>query len=206
MKKLFIPTEYKLELDKSKIKKTLNKLPSNLIIFYTSQYKEIAKEIKNILKNKNIIQFQQVLGCSKINQNKKAKAILFIGSGNFHSIGILLNTNILVYTYYPEKNFLKKITKEQSEKLRKKQKASYMNYLNSEKIGFLISIKPGQNKLEKAISLKNKIKNKKTYLFLGNNFNISEFENFSIDSWINTACPRLDINSNKIINYQNLCF
>jgi len=34
--------------------------------------------------------------------------------------------------------------------------------------------------------------------------NPNEFENFDIDSWVNTACPRLDIESNKVINISKL--
>lgn len=202
MKYLFIPVEYKLNLDKSEIKKLLNKIPNKIILIYTSQYKKIAQEIKQFLK-KDILGFQQVLGCTKLKPNKKAKAILYIGSGMFHPVSIARTTKLPVYTFYPETNSLNKISKEQIEKLNKKQKACYLNYVNSDKIGILISIKPGQNRLKKAISLKKQIKNKKSYLFIGNNLNLNEIENFNIKSWINTACPRLDLD-NKIINYSDL--
>ena len=88
--------------------------------------------------------------------------------------------------------------------LKKKRKASYLNYLNADKIGVLVSLKPGQQKLSIAISLLNKLKNKKSYIFLCNNINTSEFENFGIDAWINTACPRMDFDNPKIINYFGL--
>jgi len=68
-----------------------------------------------------------------------------------------------------------------------------MQFLNSEKIGILISTKPGQENLKKALSLKNKLKNKKSYFFLADEIDTRQFENFSdINAWINTACPRLD--------------
>lgn len=202
IKNLFIPVEYKIKLNKDS-KKKLSSLPNNLIIIYTSQYKQIALKIKNIIKNKKILEFQQVLGCSILKSNKKTQAILFIGAGEFHPVSIAQNTLFPVYTYYPEDNSLKKINKEQINKLNQKQKSAYMNFLKSNKIGILISTKPGQNRLKKAINLKNKLKNKQSYLFIGNNLNSSEFENFDIQSWVNTACPRLDLESNKIINYNN---
>jgi len=42
-----------------------------------------------------------------------------------------------------------------------------------------------------------------SYIFIFNNFNENELENFpNIDFWINTACPRID--SKNIINLENL--
>jgi 2-(3-amino-3-carboxypropyl)histidine synthase len=81
--------------------------------------------------------------------------------------------------------------------------ASYLKFLNAEKIGILVSTKPGQENLKKALSLK--LKNKKSYLFLSNNIDIREFENFGINSWVNTACPRMDFDSG-VINLRNLNF
>ncbi|MCK4553158.1 diphthamide synthesis protein [Candidatus Pacearchaeota archaeon] len=48
------------------------------------------------------------------------------------------------------------------------------------------------------------MKNKKSYLFISNNINTSEFENFGLDSWVNTACPRLDMEDNRIVNISKL--
>ena len=36
------------------------------------------------------------------------------------------------------------------------------------------------------------------------NIDVNEFENFEIDSYVNTACPRLDMNGNKVINASKL--
>ena len=49
-----------------------------------------------------------------------------------------------------------------------------------------------------------KIKNKGVYLFISNETNTKEFENFpDINSWINTACPRLDFD-NSVTNVGDL--
>ena len=77
-----------------------------------------------------------------------------------------------------------------------------MKYLNAEKIGILISIKPGQYNLQKALKFKKTIK-KQSYLFLFNNLNPTELENFpQIQSWVNTACPRIEYKN--IINIDDL--
>jgi diphthamide biosynthesis enzyme Dph1/Dph2-like protein len=68
----------------------------------------------------------------------------------------------------------------------------------------LVSTKPGQENLKKAIAIKNKLKNKDSYLFIGDEIDTKQLENFpNIQSWINTACPRLDFDS-SVINMGDL--
>ena len=56
----------------------------------------------------------------------------------------------------------------------------------------------------KSLELKKKL-DKKSYLFIADNINSSEFENFpDIQSWVNTSCPRMDMNDNRIINYKKI--
>jgi len=203
MKTLFIPTKIKSEVNKSKILEISKKLPKNLAIVYSIQYKDIADEIKKILSKKHkITQFIQILGCSKPKFPKETKSILLISSGRFHAISLASKNKIPVYIL--ESNKLKKISKEQIDSMKRKNKASYVKFLNAQKIGILISTKPGQENFKKAIILKNKLKNKDSYLFISNEINSREFENFpEIQSWINTACPRLDFDS-SIINIDKI--
>ncbi len=203
MKTLFIPTKIKSEVNKSKILEISKKLPKNLAIAYSIQYKDIADEIKKILSKKHkITQFIQILGCSKPKFPKETKSILLISSGRFHAISLASKNKIPVYIL--ESNKLKKISKEQIDSMKRKNKASYVKFLNAQKIGILISTKPGQENFKKAIILKNKLKNKDSYLFISNEINSREFENFpEIQSWINTACPRLDFDS-SIINIDKI--
>lgn len=197
MKTLFIPAKIKSEINKIKILEISKKLPKNLAIAYSIQYQDIANKIKTILSKKHkITQFIQVLGCSKPKFSKETKAILLISSGRFHAISLAKESNLPVYIL--ESNKLNKISKQEIESLNKKQKASYIKFLNADKIGILISTKPGQQNLKKALSLK--LKNKKSYFFISNQINTKEFENFpDIQSWINTACPRLDFDS-RVVN------
>lgn len=68
----------------------------------------------------------------------------------------------------------------------------------------MISVKPGQNKLKSALELKNKIKDKKFYFFLGNEINSKEFENFGLKSWVNSACPRMNFDNSPMININSI--
>ncbi len=203
MKKLFVPCKINKHLDKSKISQ-LKKIQKNLSIFYSIQYEDIAKDIKkNLSDSHNILNFSQVLGCSKPSISEKTEVILLISSGKFHGISLAYETKKPVFIF--DNYNLKKISKKEIENFEAKKKTSYLNYLNSEKIGILISTKPGQNRIKKALELKDKIKDKEVYFFIANNLNFNELENFSkIDSWINTACPRLDLDSSKVINLKDL--
>ncbi len=192
MKTLFIPVKIKLKIDKVKILKISGKLPKKIAIAYPIQYKDFAYEVKKILSKKHkITRFIQVLGCLKPKFTKDTQAVLLIGSGKFHGISLAYESMLPIYIY--EGNKLSKISKKDTEIFEGKNKASYLKFLNSEKIGILVSIKPGQENFRKTLELKKRLKNKKSYIFVSNNININEFENFNLESWVNTACPRLDI-------------
>ncbi|MFA6089787.1 MAG: diphthamide synthesis protein [Candidatus Woesearchaeota archaeon] len=199
MKTLFIPAYKKTEFNAD-----LSKLPKNIAVAYSIQYKELAENlIKKLSKTHTIYNMGQVLGCSSPKLSKSVKAILLIGNGRFHAINLALSTKLPIYIL--EENKLSLISKQEIEHLEQKRKSAYVNFLNSDKIGILISTKPGQQNMKTAINIKKAIKNKKSYLFIANEINVNEFENFNeIQSWVNTACPRMDMNSNKIINYKQI--
>lgn len=200
MKTLFIPAQIHAEINKEKIKSLSAKLPKNIAIAYSIQFKDVAFEIKSLLKN-NVTAVVQVLGCSKPLFSKETKAILLIGSGRFHATSLAQETKLPIYIL--EKNTLIKISEQEIESFERKEKAAYLRFLHADKIGILISTKPGQQNLKRAINIKNKIKGKDCYLFLGNDFNTLEFENFPINAWVNTACPRLDMDL-PILNIKSL--
>ena len=202
-KVLFIPAKVKTKTNKQKILQISKTLPKNIAIVYSIQFEDLAKDIKEILSQKHkITKLTQVLGCTRLNIPKDTNAILLIGSGRFHAISLALQTKLPVYIL--EKDKLTQISKDEIEFLQKKQKASYVKFLNEDKIGILISTKPGQQNLKKAIEFKNKLKDKKSYLFITNNISTNEFENFKINSWVNTGCPRLDCDDSRIINIDKL--
>ena len=199
MKTLFIPVKSKLKLDELIINDLSKKLPKNIAIAYSIQFKDIAFEIKNQLKDTHDVRIiLQVLGCSNPKFSKEIQAILLISNGKFHAVSLAYETNLPVFLL--DHNKLEKISNEQIENMKKNQKASYVRYLSAKNIGILVSTKPGQENLKQALDFKNNLKDKKAYLFIANNLNTNEFENFNIDSWVNTACPRMDLNNNKIIN------
>ena len=190
----------------SNLDKISKQLPKNIAIAYSVQFKKLAINIRKELekdKKHRITAFTQVLGCSNPKLPNYTKALLLIGQGRFNAIGLAIETKLPIYIY--EAGKLAQISQSDITQIENKQKAAYMKYLNAKNVGILISTKTGQCRLNKAIQLKNKIKNKNSYLYIANNINTSEFENFpEIQSWINTACPRMDMNDSKIINISKL--
>ncbi len=195
MKTLYIPAKVKANINKDKIKSLSVKLPKNIAIAYSIQFKDIASEIKSSISN-NVTQITQVLGCSKPSFPKNTQAILLIGSGRFHALALALKSELPIYIL--EKDQLSLISEKEIDSFQKRKKAAYLKFLNADEVGILVSTKPGQEKLKQAINISNKIKDKKSYLFISNNVNPSEFENFGLESWVNTACPRLDMDAHTI--------
>ncbi len=203
MKVLFIPSKQKNL--KNKINLTeIKKLPKKLFLAYSIQYKDIAIEIrKQLEKNKiKVEKFQQVLGCSNI-YNRNKLPVLLIGTGEFHAINLYLQaSSVFIF----EGNKIRKIPESDIKTLAAHRKAALMKFLAADKIGILVSTKPGQEGLKAAETLKNKLekKQKQAYIFISNNIDINQFENFQIDSWVNTSCPGLSFDNPSIINISEI--
>jgi diphthamide biosynthesis enzyme Dph1/Dph2-like protein len=200
MKNFFISVNSRKKADLS----VLKNLPSKLAIAYSSQYHSQAKKVEDFLSKKHsILNFFQALGCTSPEISEEVEGILLISDGKFHALGIASDSRVPIYLYNLTR--LEKILPKEMEELKRKGKRAYLRFLNSRKVGILISTKKGQNRTKNAFELKRKLVQKRAYLFVCENVDIAQFENFpEIDSWINTACPRLDMESEKILNFSNL--
>lgn len=203
MKLLYIPAVQKnpsIQLKENQVAK----LPKKLFLVYSIQYQDLANNIsKQLEKNKIKIQKkQQVLGCTNIS-NKENLPILLISTGKFHAENLMLQTPEL---FVLENNNIVKISQIEINKLKTRKKTALLKFLNASRIGILVSTKPGQQALDKAIKLKKQLEkqNKESYIFVSNNIDISQFENFNIESWVNTACKGIAMDNSSIINIEDL--
>jgi len=182
---------------------SLKKLPKELLLVYSIQYKGIAEQIKKQLESKNfkITGFSQVLGCTKL---KLTKPVLLIGSGRFHALNLALQSNYPIYIC--TNGTINKIEENDIEALKKKKQGNISKFLLAERIGIIFSAKPGQynSKEELLEKLMKKYPEKRFFLFISNNINTAEFENFKINFWLNTACPGLANDSTKIENIDDV--
>ncbi len=172
---------------------------------------QFIDQVKSFCENEsegetNFIFGGQVLGCNVNNALKikdKVDGFLFIGSGDFHPLGALYKIGKPVYVANPYTNQVKILDIKEFEKYEKRKKGMIKKFLMAKKVGILVSIKPGQfhpkqyldlrQKMELISKLRNKIKDKESFIFIGDNFDLNELENFrDVDVWINTACPRIE--------------
>jgi diphthamide biosynthesis enzyme Dph1/Dph2-like protein len=202
MKVLFIEARKNFKGKIGEAFKELESLPGEIHLLYTIQYKELAEKIKKYLENKKhkIVAFQQVLGCSKI---KPKAPILLIGSGKFHALQISLQAGKKIFLY--NNGRIENLKDEEIREYKSKEKGKLIKFLSSDKIGLLLSLKPGQNRLKESLQIKKKLKkkypDKKLYIFITNDINIKELENFPC-FFINLACPGINLDSSNIINYK----
>tara|TARA_Y100000310_G_C20449570_1_gene700022 strand:+ start:192 stop:788 length:597 start_codon:yes stop_codon:yes gene_type:complete len=189
MKTLFIEAQRK-SFDTNIDSINFNALPSKVFLAYSIQYKKLAEIIKKKL-GKKISSFKQVLGCSKLNSKVP---ILLVGSGQFHALNLALQGNIV---YILEGNIIKKLDEKEVDKFRKRKKTAMINFLSADSIGILVSTKPGQENMKKALELKKRLvkQGKKPSIFISDTIDINELENFPMDSWVNTACPAISLDS-----------
>ena len=199
-----------------------NKIKS-VALFASVQFTNLDNFIKELEKNKikvNITKAKrtnenmQVLGCDcyedsfEENIIKNSEGVLYIGDGLFHPKALLLSQiksknfkPIIIFD--PVVNQIKEINKKEIEKQIQKYKRNLKLFINSKTLGILVTIKPGQQYLNSAKNLKEKLKEqgKKAYIFIDNNINLSQLENYPfIQCWVNTACPR--IGTDDILNIE----
>ncbi len=208
MKTLFLKTKCKEDLT-NLFKKIKLKGKTGLVC--SAPYSTNLKKANEIIKNSAIC--GEITGCNlSYALNKKVDSYLFIGSSYFHPIELRLKTNKEVYLLNPLTSKLSKVSNEEIKTYKKRKKGKLLKFLAAEKIGIIISTKPGQyhpnkylnlkQKINLALKMKNKLK-KESYIFIANNINGQELENFpDIQAWINTACPKIEYKN--IINLQDL--
>jgi 2-(3-amino-3-carboxypropyl)histidine synthase len=200
MKIMFVEAKYNKDI-KEVLKKV--KIKGKVGIVTTAQHMHQMKEAQKTIKNSVI--GGQILGCNFKNAEKiknKVDSYLFIGSGDFHPLELAIRTGKEVYIANPYNNQVTKISKEEVEKKKKEIKGKYIRFLNAKKVGILVSTKPGQYNIKKALELRKKLK-KESYIFIFNTLREEELENFpDIDIFINTACPRIEYK--KVINIEDL--
>lgn len=211
MDTIFIDAKYNKEirLDES-VLKTLKKY-KKIALFASVQFLNLETVKKQLKEHKLIISkpdrtnaTHQLLGCDVFHENLKLSeepdAFLYIGDGLFHPRALLLASDKPVIQFDPMNNSHKILTRKDIATILKKYKASLMKFLSSRYIGIFITVKPGQQQFLFSKKLEKKYPDKDFYYFVGNNFDVSQTENYSfIQTWVNTACPRISLDDS--VNY-----
>ncbi|MBL7056441.1 diphthamide synthesis protein [Candidatus Woesearchaeota archaeon] len=204
MKAIFIPTQYTGKVDLEKIE--LDKLPESLGIITTAQFQKKTEEIIQFLESKGKKTFidkvkqknaGQLLGCDQgaaLKIQDKVDAYLYVGSGDFHPMGVVMKTDKDVFLFNPVTSLFEKFDRNKIGNYEKIKKVKHIKFLSADNIGILVSVKLGQYSYNKAVEIKQKLeeKGKNAFIFVFDELNTMEMENFNfIEFWINTACPRI---------------
>jgi 2-(3-amino-3-carboxypropyl)histidine synthase len=177
----------------------------------TAQHISDLDIIKNILKKNKlkpilskgdirISKTGQIIGCNYSSASKiidKVESFLFVGSGNFHPIGLLLLTKKPVIAADPNSNEIKKNELELlRDKILKQRYGAIALSKKANNFGILISLKKGQQRFDLAMKVKELLDsyNKNNFLIGLNNFSPIYLESIKdIDCFISTSCPRIAI-------------
>jgi len=140
----------------------------------------------------------QVIGCDYSNAKSIAKdveAFLFIGGGRFHALGVALSTSKPTIVADPYEKRAYSVDKE-AEKIIKQRWASIEEANRAKTFAVFVGLKPGQKRLEEALTIKRKLeKNGKTaYLFVAREITPEMLMEFpTVEAYVNTACPRISL-------------
>ncbi|MBU3941110.1 MAG: 2-(3-amino-3-carboxypropyl)histidine synthase subunit [Nanoarchaeota archaeon] len=196
----------KSNLDVLKVVK-LAKLPKKVGLVTTIQFLNQLDKVKGYLEGQDheVFVVGQILGCNAGNAKKiadKVDAFLYVGSGEFHPLRVLIETGKKVIIANPVSGEVGELSGAEIKEIEKKVLGKYNKFLHAKKIGILVSTKPGQYNLDKAFALKESL-DKESYIFIGDEIRVNELEDFNdIDFWVNTACPRIE--DRNIISLEDL--
>ena len=194
------------------VEKSLSFLEGKRIgIVATAQHLHSLDAVKNILQKNNvesiisagderISEKGQILGCdfsAGMNIVDEVDCFLFIGSGTFHPLGLLLSSKKPVIAADPYTNTVKKQELDELKDIILRQRyGAIANSKNAKKFGILVGLKRGQQRMDLAHKIKEIINafNKKSLIIVMDNFLPVSLQGFGdIDCFVSTACPRIAI-------------
>ena len=135
----------------------------------------------------------QVLGCNfSAARAEECDEYLYIGSGDFHPLGVALSTKKRVLAADPLSGDVREVD---PSKILRQRSAVIAKSLDAKVFGIIVSSKNGQTRLELASALKKCAEKhgKEAYLILIDLVTPDQLLQFKVDAFVNTACPRLAV-------------
>ncbi|MDR0371976.1 MAG: diphthamide biosynthesis enzyme Dph2 [Nitrososphaerota archaeon] len=142
----------------------------------------------------------QLIGCNYSNAKTIANevdAFLFIGGGIFHALGIALGTGKPTIIADPYDNRAHEIA-DQAQQLLRQRYANIQATKNAKIVGILVGLRLGQKHLDQALKAKAAAEKsgRTAVLLAGREINPDTLMEFpAIDAYINTACPRISLDT-----------
>lgn len=181
---------------------------SKIGLITTAQHLWKIEEAKKILESNGIeiiigkgdrrISGPIVFGCNfssaRAAGNAGAEAYLFIGTGNFHPLGVSISTKKPVFIADPERNEVRIIEKMRDEIL-KKRYVTIARAMDAKRFGIIVGTKIGQCRMPLAQNIRRRIEvsGRCAELISMNTVDPSYIEYLPFDAYVCTACPRIAI-------------
>ncbi|WP_094226746.1 diphthamide biosynthesis enzyme Dph2 [Methanolobus psychrotolerans] len=159
----------------------------------TSILREHGKECVICSGDSKIAYPGQVLGCNfSAAREEMCDEYLYIGSGQFHPLGVSLATKRRVLIADPFVNELREVD---SSRVLRQRSAVIAKSIDAEVFGIVVSTKPGQERMALAEELKEMAKKhgRNAYVFTMDLVTPDQLLQFKVDAFVNTACPRLAV-------------
>lgn len=208
---LFIEAFSQIDVKKD-LKKCLDEIKdySRVGLVTTTQHLHLLNEIKDYLEDngKEVIlgssastRKGQVLGCNFSSiKDLDVEIILFIGSGNFHPLGIKLFSNVDVLAIDPYNSEIRKMD-EYADRILRIRFARITKAKTARKWGIIVSSKEGQYRMTLAKELKKILEehNMEAYIILADNINPDILLPYmELDAFVVSACPRIAIDDSQM--------
>ena len=139
----------------------------------------------------------QVLGCdyfTATNVADKVDAYLYVGTGDFHPLGVAIILDKPVVIADPSTGEARTLEEVKDRVLRQRWGA-IVRAQDAEAFGIIVSKKIGQNRGPLAADLKAKLeaKGRRAHIFHMDLVAPELLEGYGVDAWVSTACPRIAI-------------
>ncbi len=137
----------------------------------------------------------QVLGCNYSGDDASIGHYLFLGSGDFHPIGLVLHTGKPLAMLDPYTGDAEEMSLERIERILRQRFGLIMSCQDAKTFGILIGEKPGQMRRTLALRMKKILEQhgKKGYLLALEHIGPDLIDFYPVDAFVNTACPRIAI-------------
>jgi len=144
----------------------------------------------------------QVLGCNFSAVPNNVDFYLYIGSGNFHPLGIRIAKDKKVLVADPEKNEVRKIDFENSNFLNKRY-AQMEKAKNANTFGIILSTKKGQMRSNLAMEICKLIRSsgKEAEIISMGDITPGKLIQLGFDAYVSTACPRVAYDDSERFKY-----
>ncbi|MBQ9159948.1 MAG: diphthamide biosynthesis enzyme Dph2 [Methanobrevibacter sp.] len=211
-----VPTVFIEAFSKIDIKKDLEKSLENLKeysrigLVTTTQHLHLLNEAKDFLEDngKEVIlgsspstRKGQVLGCNFSSiKDLDVEIFLFIGSGNFHPLGINLFSNTPVLALDPYNSEIRRMD-DYADRILRIRFARITKARSAEKWGILVSSKEGQYRMKLAKEIKKTLEDAKmeAYIILVDNVTPDVLLPYlDLDAFVVSACPRIAIDDSQM--------